>query len=251
MKKRMIIVGLATVAVAALANGMTTTDCTVRFRVVDEAGHPVPDAHVRGMSDWAGARQNGLTDTNGVFSYRDRVYSEVGCTVTKEGYYRSQGEVWHWSGAGTYPTNTLTVVLKRVIDPVPMAYRKVSAVFPRLDEPVGFDLEVGDWVEPDGKGKIADAWFRAERRWVSREDFDFKVTAAFSNALDGIQSFTATNPDSLRLASDLMPQNQAPGSEYAASLELSVSRRPNASYQLTKRLIIEATHAAYRVEGVR
>ncbi len=68
--------------------------------------------------------------------------------------------------------STTDHILKRIGKPIPMYARKVQIEIPEINKPVGFDLVEGDWVTPYGKGKQADFIFQAERRWVSRNDFD-------------------------------------------------------------------------------
>jgi hypothetical protein len=128
-----------------------------------------------------------------------------------------------------HPSNPLVVVLKKIVNPVPLSFRYMVAYPPRLSEPVAFDLEIGDWVAPDGKGKISDIWFKCEKRMPSRSDFDFRVTATFStNEVDGIQAFMATDPAGMVLASNLMPPHEAPLNGYTNTLVAFVQMRPNA-----------------------
>jgi hypothetical protein len=89
-------------------------------------------------------------------------------------------------------------------------------------------LELGEWVEPYGKGKSKDIWFSAEKRRAARLDFDVRVEVTFSNALDGIQEFMAADPDGMTLASNLMPSQQAPLTGYTNRIVASFQMRPNA-----------------------
>jgi hypothetical protein len=194
---------------------------TVTFRVIDENGTRVPNANILGTSYWRPGKTKGLSDINGEFSYQDRVYTDVGCLVEKPGYYRTRGEVWHWKGVeNEHPTNTLVVVLKRIIDPVPLTFRKIETNLPRLGMLMPFDLEIGDWVEPDGKGKTKDVWFNGEKLMLSRDDHDVRVTVSFSNELNGIREFVANAPFSTPVASDLMPTQIAPSDGYTNRVEL-------------------------------
>lgn len=147
--------------------------------------------------------------------------TEISCYVEKKGYYRTRGEVWHWKGPNyDHPTNTLTVVLKRVIDPVPMNFHRMSTYLPRLNEPVAFDLAVGAWVTPDGKGTTSDMCLIGERRMVSRRDHDIKVSVLFSNAVEGMQEFVANDRCDISLAFDLIPPQIAPLDGYTNSVGL-------------------------------
>jgi len=205
-------------------------------RVVDENGQPVPGAYFYGYGYWKRSQQEGLTDTNGMFRYKDQVRSEVGGRITKDKYYKSSGGFWSNSWNGPPLPSTNTVVLKRIVDPVPMAYRDVKAVFPRLDEPVGFDLAAGDWVAPDGKGDTADMLLTATKRFVSWEDFLFSVQITFPGEHDGIHPFVARNPSSPKMASDLMPPQRAPDTGYSRSMTAWVGQKPGerVAYSLTE-----------------
>lgn len=201
---------------------------TVTFRVIDENGTRVPNANILGTSYWRPGKTKGLTDINGEFSYRDRVYTQISCVVEKPGYYRTGGEVWHWKGVeNEHPTNTLVVVLKRIIDPVELTFRSFEALFlPRLNEPIAFDMEMGDWVEPDGKGRIKDVWMIGNKQGESIQDRNLKVVVTFSNSLDGVQEFIANNPARTSLANDLMPPHKVPETGYTNNINVFLNKHP-------------------------
>lgn len=209
---------------------------TVVFRVLDEAGAPITNAWVHGTGYWRPAKSEGVTDANGYFSYEDRVFGDIGCRVGKIGYYDTHGEAW--SGPrklGDHPTNALVVVLRKVINPVSMTYRRVKAHLPRLSVPVAFDLDVGDWVNPDGRGLRQDVWVRSQKRMANKQDFELAVTLGFTNNLDGIQEFYAPSQYGIPLASDLMPPQQAPPNGYTGRLEVSKQMIPGRPYSETWR----------------
>ena len=131
----------------------------ITIRVVEETGEPIPDATVRiGFFDDNGMHV-GSTDTNGVFfAAGNPPTADVSYSISKDGYYW-HGDNYHFSW--TYdsrdkcdpwnPTNT--IILKQIKSPVPMYAKRVEALIPVLDTPVGFDLEKGDWVSPCGGGR--------------------------------------------------------------------------------------------------
>lgn len=153
----------------------------------------------------------------------------VGVSVTKNGYYGS-------SGYGAPITNlnfilhrwepwnpTIEVALKLKGIQVPMSFRKISQVnIPAEGKPIGFDLMVGDWVPPYGKGQVPDFHFQLDelpRRMITNwwgtnarphPLTDNKLTISFSNAGDGIQSVFAP----LRGTSELRLPRQAPPDGY-------------------------------------
>lgn len=201
---------------------------TVTFRVLDEAGAPVTNAIVSYNSYTLARMVDGITDTNGVFIYTDRVAGAISCRVFKDGYYETHGEIWGGPHKWTdHPMNTLTVTLKKIVAPSPLVFRQIEVLFiPELTVPVAFDFAVGDWVAPYGSGKCADVWLTAENRKTSSRDYDTKVTITFSNALDGIQDFMALRPEGVYVTSDLMPPQEAPASGYTNSIVVFNSMRP-------------------------
>ena len=76
-------------------------------------------------------------------------------------------------------------MLKEHRNPIPMCAKRVDTLVPIRDSPVGFDLEVGDWVVPNGCGVKPDILFayRAEIEdyWTGRKE----LTIAGSNERDG------------------------------------------------------------------
>lgn len=221
----MVAIGLATLTASAKEEFVQST---VTFRVLDEAGAPVTNAIVSYNSYALSRMVDGVTDTNGVFVYTDRVAGAISCRVFKDGYYETHGEIWGGPHKWTdHPMNALTVVLKKIVAPSPLVFRRIdNLVVPVLNEPVAFDLEAGDLALPYGNGKSKDIWLKTELRKAARSDFDIKVTVSFSNEVDGIQDFTAPSPEELYLASDLMPPQVAPVSDYTNAIVLFNSMRP-------------------------
>jgi hypothetical protein len=116
------------------------------------------------------------------------------------------------SGVNWNPAETL--VLKRIIHPIPIYARHVQVELPDLDKPLGFDLMAGDWVSPYGKGRRSDLVFEAHRRWASRKDFDVTLRISFSSSGDGII------PISVPLSTT------APSDGYSPNLSRSLSNNP-------------------------
>jgi hypothetical protein len=115
--------------------------------------------------------------------------------VKKEGVY--------WGGGGCSYTNlnkllhrfepwnpTVEVVMKEIRNPVPMIGRSKAFFpdFPKVySEPVGFDLEKGDWVSPHGKGVHSDFVFT---KTLFENDIEGATTVVtFLNEHDGIMAF--------------------------------------------------------------
>lgn len=170
----------------------------VTLRVVDSLGVPVTNAMLSGAfwpSDSSTDAKvfEGSTGTNGLFTAEGETIHSMNYTITKEGFYKTTGEYsfrrrgedrirdgrWQpWN-----PTNT--VVLKERRNPVAMYAKNVDVSIPIRDAAVGFDLVVGDWVAPHGKGSRADVFFtyRAEIKdyWTGKKE----LIIACTNRLDG------------------------------------------------------------------
>ncbi len=116
------------------------------------------------------------------------------------------------------------VLIKRVIEPVPMYVKQVLLEIPVLGQPIGFDFEAGDWVAPYGKGKSTDLLIEAKSRFATLEDFDAKVTFTFPKRLDGIVAFSSSQQSGSILTSPQL----APSDGYATTWSRTISRRPDA-----------------------
>lgn len=207
------ILGLTVLVVLAAGSAhaamFETTKLTVC--VVDDLGRGVPAADVN--AGYFGSREGGrgLTDTNGVFRFAGKAVASLNCTVKKAGFYQTGGELWSGpSSAGMVPpVNAYTVVLKRIVHPVPMLERKLSLEFPALDRPVGLDLAVGDWIAPNGKGLVADLWVRGHRDLQDARNWEFRCQWQFAND-NGVVAHRHPGSSSLAIASRLIPPLEAP-----------------------------------------
>jgi hypothetical protein len=85
---------------------------------------------------------------------------------------------------------TIEVVLKKKRNPVPMIMGGPDWVaIPKLDTPVGYDLEKGDWVAPYGTGIINDLTIEFNLSSRAYTDYDANMTISFPNGQDGIQEY--------------------------------------------------------------
>lgn len=173
----------------------------VTYRVVDEQGYPIDKAWVdAGFIEASSRSVTGYTDTNGIFIAEDVSSGVSGCGVNKDGYY---------GGGGGYafkykdrnkilnrlePWNpTVTVVMKKIKNPVVMVHKRVSANIPVFDQPVGFDLEKGDFVAPHGSGVQTDFVFTAVK--ITNVTQGATITLTFPNELDGIMLYPFDKDD--------------------------------------------------------
>ncbi len=105
--------------------------------------------------------------------------------------------------AGLWQPNPLviTMQLQRVMHPIPLRVRRASADFGE-DNRLQYDFMAGDWLPPQGQGKVADLE-------LVRDDWDIKLR--FPNPADGIQEIFSDPWNHLRLRT-------APESGYKAKM---------------------------------
>ena len=238
---------LSTTGCIAFTNGLGSA--TIRVRIVDDESNPVEGVNSKILSASFYDPPSGFSDTNGMFSvYLKNIYLEIGGYFTKEGYYQSKGKFWKWGMSGNSiipPANTnFTIVLKRIIEPVPMKKREVLVYAPRLGKTVGFDFEIGDLVAPDGKGEIADILFTTSKDYVADDDFTLYVNIEFIGEQTGILPFSYDFNEGAgyALKSDLPPPSPiAPGTGYGKTLECVSKCSPPSEWNRTRR----PSHYAY------
>jgi len=163
------------------------TPVHVDLTVVDGDGQPVVNAVV-GMDFLLSHGSNGFegnTNAEGKVETTNLASFGVGILVQKDGFYPTE----YRSG---YGHQKLTLLLREKKNPIAMYAREVllSAREPRKNGvEFGYDLAVGDFVSPYGKGVISD--FLITHKY-SRTDFwnySFEITIKFSNPEDGLIPF--------------------------------------------------------------
>jgi hypothetical protein len=203
----------------------------VTLKVVDEAGQPVAaaKASVGYYSESQPASIDGLTDTNGIFKASHEAYSgELGFTAEKTGYYLTREEYdlgFTYDSTKWSPTPVL--VLKKIVKPISMYAKSLNTHVPDLDKPVGYDLMVGDWVGPYGKGINADILFTGHFDKYTNGESDFTLTVSFPNSGDGIQKFDAPALAQTGPYSGLRSSQKAPADDYQVKWVQTDNRRPN------------------------
>lgn len=224
-----------------------TPQWQVTLRVTDEDGNPVADANVYASynipspadTPGAGARKTGLTDTNGLATLAAHTGPAIWYGADKTGYYSTGGAEYDFdlknkANGQWHPWNpTLTVALKKIVNPIPMYARWIRSepsAFKKTGQPpivfkksIGYDLMAGDWVAPYGKGANADIIFTEDFNKQARSDYDYKLTVSFPKAGDGIQEFTV--PDAEK-NSGLRSPHEAPADGYQPQLVEETSEQP-------------------------
>ncbi len=140
---------------------------------------------------------SGLTDTNGFYSatHDDRSDS-LGFRVQKAGYYTTSSS-YRLGDPQQYPQRrniSTTLTLKKIGAPIAMYAKRQEMKIKKEDEPMGFDLKVGDWVTPNGKGEHTDIFFTAHRKIISERKYDCTLTVTFPNKGDGL-AVASAEPD--------------------------------------------------------
>jgi hypothetical protein len=212
----------------------------VSFTVVDTAGQPVEKALVEASVPGPG-NASGNTGKDGCVTLQLVEGATLHVHVSKDGYYDTSGEIWtgglHKGPGGRLIARVLpdafTVRLKDVRDPVPMRRTVFRGRAPAaaLHQPVGFDLDAGDWVSPLGSGSVPDILFHFHDVEVEPDAFKGTMTVSFSNEGDGIQPFSAPRPHSTEFGSNLAPPHEAPVDGYLPSIAFSLSHREGEPFQ--------------------
>jgi hypothetical protein len=203
--------------------------------VLDEANHPVVNSEVE-MSYYitpppgqtvAGGSVRGLTDTNGVcqLSHDNTGSIGLGFRATKTGYYPASASHEFADFKQQDPTKwnpSVTLLLKKIGKPIPMYAKSPNLGMPVFDKPVGYDLMIGDWVAPFGKGISQDILFTAHRERRAEDDADYRLVVSFPNLGDGIQEFSVSDTTSA-----LKSPSEAPEDGYKSEWIQTTTRRPH------------------------
>jgi hypothetical protein len=222
---------------AQVVTPISSKEWKATLKIVDDTGAPVVGANVQvsymlppppGTVTWGkygayGDKIEGVTDTNGVFvaSHTDSTPS-LGIHVQKAGYYKTyydheMGLPEQYSFEKWNPN--LTLVLKKIGQPISMYAKREETKLQKENEPMGFDLMAGDWVTPYGKGKNADMFFAVHRKIISEHEYDAELKLTFPNKGDGIV-VAPSEPDT---GSEFKTSRTALESGYEPELDLHYS----------------------------
>lgn len=196
----------------------------ITAKVVDEEGKPIAGADVGigflvGLLPGQGPGtkeliHRGTSGSDGTFTAADQCGGSVGLGVTKSGFYRTNAPLYLFKKVETgqwQPWNpTVEMLIKPILKPIPMYAKRVETAIPDFNVPLPYDLSVGDWVAPRGKGKITDIIFTAKLDQRSESDYNYVLTVSFPNKGDGIQTFDAP----LHVGSELKSLRYAPENGY-------------------------------------
>jgi hypothetical protein len=184
-------------------NAFSSPTAKFTAKVLDENALPIKGAQV--TLSFSGAKRGdgggltsfgkkGLSDNDGLFTDSAETLPLVGVVIDKSGYYRSI-EKYEFKSRSLLlnrwePWNpTIEVVLKKKRNPVGMYVGGGIIQVPKFDEPIGYDLEKGDWVAPYGKGMTSDFVFTYKAEMRAYRDYECSFVLSFSNMEDGIQEY--------------------------------------------------------------
>jgi hypothetical protein len=163
----------------------------VTIHVVDDAGSPVEGALVAVLG--IAREREGRTDKKGHFLATIRsTSSKVEIVIRKKGYYAIGRHIYEFSGGHIddrwQPWNPeLNFLLSRKRNPVVLLEREVrGAKIPDRDKPVGYDVVVGDWLAPAGKGVVSDFIMVAHTTITNGNATTNRLDLTFSNPSDGL-----------------------------------------------------------------
>jgi hypothetical protein len=203
------------------------------IKVLDDGGHPLSSMPVHVWLSKA-VIVDGLTNTNGLCVVEGMCTTkDIPITVMKDGFYETK-VLYQFSNYLSIKDNKwqpwnpeITVFVRRVIKPIPMYAKKVSAIMPVLDEFVGYDLVKGDWVTPYGSGIVSDFQFKMKKHFVDIRNFNSSLELIVTNISDGIRETAWSS----FLGSTYRLPRKAPTGGYQTSFSISESStnyfRPN------------------------
>lgn len=234
---------IAVFACALLARSIvaqaTFPHATLTFKVVNEDGHALAGALIAAgfevpKKDGLGTMPKGAT----MVSNSDGSAKLSGATangyvtygVQCSGYYPAENLAYQFKkfdAVQWLPENPgVSVVLKKIVNPIPMYARHMEVEIPVTDSIVGFDLVVGDWVAPYGRGIRGDWLAKVTREYHDRKNHHVTLEIAFPNEKDGFSPFVLNA--SPGQGSLLRLPRIAPESGYKNQLKTSIRRQPGA-----------------------
>lgn len=206
--------------------------------VIDDKGKSVSNALVRGYfddprdPDFCGETYKIRTSENGIVVIKGHGYSLTEGMVFCKGYYdtdykfyfKDLPEIKEGDHAGL---RKMDLILKKRRHPIPMYVKRVRINIPEEQQDFGFDMRVGDWVKPHGRGKTADIYFR---HFMERTDI-FHITNTINVVIkDNMCGIQKLDNDQY---SQFKTFHLAPEKGYLRELEFSYKRRRDKIFENT------------------
>jgi hypothetical protein len=234
---------LLLVAVAAIGAVAVLNFPKIRFtvHVVGEDGQPISGANAMFLFNQDSSALNKMTQVPGVTDGNGNLTAEgyspygtvAGQPFTKDSYYVSNASIPQFTkddGLGHWLPwdQTYTTVMRKIGNPIPMYAKNVNIDIPAVGQPCGYDLVIGDWVGPYGKGRTSDLVMTLQRQWQDVYHFDVSVVISFSNPGDGIQ---ITQLPKEFANSDFKWPRLAPENGYQSNFTIHVTSNPKTGFQ--------------------
>ncbi|ADE55729.1 hypothetical protein Caka_2714 [Coraliomargarita akajimensis DSM 45221] len=203
----------------------------VTVRVVSGDGEPISGAHMRGGYERDGRSDKiftGVTNSDGVFTFNANAKYFVSVEAKKAGYHTAvdRANVYRKdvSGEIVYYDPEIAIVLREIVNPIPLVARaNFQMTLPEKGQPIGFDFEVCDWVQPYGKGKSSDVLIQGDGYFNDSKDRSVSVSMKFPQEGDGLVVFAGRSD---KLGSRLKSDYQAPDAGYQTHREWKRVRIP-------------------------
>lgn len=140
---------------------------TINLTVKNEKGVPIQGAE-GGAWFWyknGGTSSKDISDENGKLTLSNKVTTDSAYRIEKEGFYYSEGYVRSFEAPdepfGFFERRRWKPVIREVVlktkrNPIPMYSKKCRGKLPAINQAIGFDLKIVDWVKPYGKGENTD-----------------------------------------------------------------------------------------------
>jgi hypothetical protein len=167
------------------------------FTVKEDDKTAVPDANVTftfgRIPEANQVVHEGLTDVQGQFTAEDDVVFGLLLTITKKDYYSIYERDPLKSIARDQYDNlrqhSMDITMRQIKTPIPLYGKVVSRAIPEQNKPIGYDLEIGDWVKPYGKGVIGDFFVS-----YSKEMFGYGDGETYESRLQRMLERHKSNP---------------------------------------------------------
>ena len=116
-------------------------------------------------------------------------------------------------------------MLKRVGKPIAMYAKSITSLrLPELNKAIGYDLMIGDWVGPYGKGVNTDLFFNEKH---TDQNSGYIISVSFPKAGDGIQEFIVPENEK---GSGLRSPHEAPADGYRSELAQTEMTNPSRNF---------------------
>lgn len=200
----------------------------ITIKVVDEEGKPLTGITV-GATFLYGTKEEGLADANGKVALEGEAGGwDTWYSVREKGFYNTFGKYMLSNSVGGkwQPWNpTVTAVVKRIMNPIPMYAKQVDTVIPATNTACGYDLMIGDWVSPYGKGEKADFTFTLTGFNLAPKNNEAHLKLVLSNCVDGIHRAAEEHG-----GSDFALSRYAPTNSYETVWANDIGNLPGKGY---------------------